>query len=113
MTDYNELKKRLENAIAMYEHAPVYRDHIVLWRDSIAHISHQEQRIAELEAKAARYDWLSPRLLAADFEWGADKVPVLVFKWPADVGVGGNCDKNIDAAIAKSSKDQQDNGTEG
>lgn len=48
---------------------------------------------------AARYRWLRDRLLAADFAWGDPPRPVLVFEWPRDVGVGGDCDKNIDAAM--------------
>jgi hypothetical protein len=48
---------------------------------------------------AARYHWLSARLLAADFAWGDPPQPALVFAWPKDVAVGGNCDMNIDAAM--------------
>lgn len=49
---------------------------------------------------AARYRWLWGRLLAADFAWGDPPQPVLVFAWPKDVPVSGNCNSNIDAAIA-------------
>lgn len=62
----------------------------------------ERQQAAEIERltkDAQRYRWLRGRLLAADFEWGDPAVPVLVFSWPADVGVGGDCDMNIDAAM--------------
>lgn len=48
---------------------------------------------------AARYRWLAPRLIAADFDWNETGKCVLVFEWPANVAIGGNCDQNIDAAM--------------
>lgn len=56
--------------------------------------------VRELSADAARYRFLRDRLLAADFDWNETGESVLVFKWPRDVGIGGDCDQNIDAAIA-------------
>ena len=58
------------------------------------------QSLVQPDVDARRYRWLRDRLLAADFAWGDPPTPVLVFKWPANVGVGGNCDQNVDAAIA-------------
>lgn len=55
-------------------------------------------RMERLESDAARYHFLSDRLLAADFDWQGECV--LVFQWPSMVPVGADCDKNIDAAIA-------------
>lgn len=65
----------------------------------LGHIEQQEAEIARLRKDADRYSVLRDRLLAADFEWGFDKVPVLVFSWPKEVGVVSNCDLNIDAVI--------------
>ena len=56
-------------------------------------------QVLALEKDAARYRWLAPRLLAADFAWGVPAVTVLVFEWPSSVAIGGDCSKNIDAAI--------------
>lgn len=47
---------------------------------------------------AARWRWLAPRLIAADFDWQGQCV--LVFDWPRTVGVGGSCAQNVDAAMA-------------
>ena len=46
-----------------------------------------------------RYQWLKTRLLGADFDWNGEGKCVIVFDWPKDVGIGGNCDMNLDAAI--------------
>ena len=59
---------------------------------------------AEVEAlrvDAERYRFLAPRLLGADFNWNDSGACVIVFEWPKAVGIGGNCDMNIDAARAK------------
>lgn len=66
----------------------------------LSHIDAQAAEIAALKADAARYRYLSPRLLAAEFDWNETDECVLIFSWPRNVGVGGNCDMNIDAAIA-------------
>lgn len=72
----------------------------------IAHISHQEQRVAELEAEARRFDYYFGSSDKTDFinEYlkGVRKNWSLA-QWRIA----------IDLAIAKSSKDQQDNRTEG
>ena len=49
---------------------------------------------------AARYRWLRPRLLTADFEYGDDSETVLVFLIPTTMAVSANLDKSIDAARA-------------
>jgi len=49
---------------------------------------------------AARYRWLRPRLLTADFEYGDDSETVLVFLIPTTMAVSANLDKSIDAAGA-------------
>lgn len=48
---------------------------------------------------AKRYQWLKTRLIGVDFDWQENGEVVIAFKWPINVGVGGNCDVNIDAAI--------------
>jgi hypothetical protein len=55
---------------------------------------------ATVERDAARYRWLKERLLGADFDWNESGVTVLAFEFPRNIGIGGNCDKNIDAAMA-------------
>ena len=65
----------------------------------------------ELEKDAARYRWLKNRLLGADFNWNETDLSVLVFEFPRDVGIGGNCDKNIDAAMATSPKENRNERT--
>jgi hypothetical protein len=63
----------------------------------------RESNDAELDAlraDAARYRWLAPRLIAADFDYNESGKCALVFEWPSNVAVGGNCDQNVDAAIA-------------
>lgn len=54
---------------------------------------------------AQRYRWLAPRLIAADFDWSETGKSVLIFDFPLNVGVGGNCDMNIDAAITAERKE--------
>ena len=50
---------------------------------------------------AARYRWLRERLMAADFDWQERGECALVFVWPKDCAVSGNCDATIDAAMLK------------
>lgn len=49
---------------------------------------------------AERYRWLRDRLLGADFDWNKSGVTILAFEFPRNIGICGNCDKNIDAAMA-------------
>lgn len=51
---------------------------------------------------AARYRWLASRFLAADFDWNESGKSAPIFEWPDNVAVGGDCDQNIDAALAAS-----------
>ncbi len=48
---------------------------------------------------AARYRWLRERLMAADFDWQDSGECALVFAWPKDCAVSGNCDATIDGAM--------------
>jgi hypothetical protein len=50
---------------------------------------------------AARYLWLRGRLMAADFDWQNSGECALVFSWPKDCSVSGNCDMTIDSAMLK------------
>lgn len=56
--------------------------------------------LAANKRDAERYRWLRERLLGADFDWNENGITVLAFEFPRNVGIGGNCDKNIDAAMA-------------
>jgi hypothetical protein len=55
---------------------------------------------------AQRYRWLRTRLSAADFFYSEPPRCVLVFDWPENVAVGGNCDQNVDAALASATGGQ-------
>jgi hypothetical protein len=64
--------------------------------------------VAEIDAlriDAERYRYLRDRLVAADFDWNETGDCVLIFDWPKNVPVGGNCDMNIDAAVASAKGD--------
>jgi len=50
---------------------------------------------------AERYRWLRERLMAADFDWQDSGECALVFAWPKDCAVSGNCDATIDGAMLK------------
>ena len=54
-----------------------------------------------LRKDAARYRWLRERMLAADFDWNDSGECALVFAWPKDCAVSGNCDATLDAAMLK------------
>lgn len=56
--------------------------------------------LEQLAPQAARYRWLAPRMIGADFNWNDTGACVLVFNWPRTVPVGASCDINIDAAMA-------------
>lgn len=60
----------------------------------------QGQDVQQDKLDAARYRWLAPRLMAADFDWNETGKCALIFEWPANVGFGGHCDQHIDAAMA-------------
>ncbi len=59
-----------------------------------------EGQAAEVSQNEQRYLALAPHLLGADFNWNGSGENVLVFSWPKDLPVGGDCDMNIDALIA-------------
>lgn len=57
---------------------------------------------AEMDAlrrDAERYQWLSVRLLAADFDYNGEGVEALVFELPGNTAVSADCDATIDAAM--------------
>ena len=59
-------------------------------------------KIAALEADAARMDWIQKNLLCADWEYpqGEKKTqPVICISWPASVGISGNLRSSIDGAM--------------
>ena len=59
-------------------------------------------KIAALEADAARMDWIQKNLLCADWEYpqGEKKTqPVICISWPASVGISGNLRSSIDDAM--------------
>lgn len=59
-----------------------------------------------------RYRWLRDRLMAADFDWQESGECALVFAWPKDCAVSGNCDATIDGAmlVTANAKNQGDSG---
>jgi hypothetical protein len=67
--------------------------------DKLIDAGKELRRLSPMEADAKRYQWLKTRLLGADFDWQETGDCVLVFEFPSRVGVGGNCDMNIDAAM--------------
>lgn len=48
---------------------------------------------------AARMRWLSPRMLAADFDYGGDGTQALVFEMPPGFVASADCGATIDAAM--------------
>jgi hypothetical protein len=67
---------------------------------TITHITPREQelmaRVAELEKDAARFEWLLPRFLCADFAYGDPSECCLVFVIPHDMRVSADLRKTID-----------------
>lgn len=55
---------------------------------------------------AERYRWLRDRLMGADSTGGESGECALMFSWPKDSPVSSNCDKSIDDAIEKSTKEE-------
>lgn len=112
MTDYNELKKPIDAQWLKRELASVNAKlfpsnaHIAM-EQALEYIEQQEQRVAELEAKATRYQ------LMRDTDWQDLEVIRLYAGPDFDQLMGDDLDAQLDSVIAKSSKDQQDNGTEG
>lgn len=92
----DELEARLE-----IDHSHPYDG--IAARD--ATIKAQDERIAELEKDAARYRWLRNRMLGVDFDWCENGITALAFEMPDGCAYGGNCDQNIDAAIAAKAKE--------
>ena len=72
---------------------------------SAAEIADLTQKLEDARKDAERFAWLDKQLLCADFYYGEDRVPVLVFSWPRHVGIGGNLRMNVDAAIDAAMKD--------
>lgn len=62
---------------------------------------HARHEANDLARDAARYRWLRDRLMAADFDWQGSGDCALVFAWPKECAVSGNCDATIDAAMLK------------
>ena len=66
------------------------------------------EALAEQQRKDAdRYRWLRDRYAAADFQWGEHRECVLVFEWPEECSVSGNCDATIDAAMLNATTDRR------
>jgi hypothetical protein len=67
-----------------------------------AEILRLRAQIATQEAyalDAARYRWLREQMLGVDFDW-CNGITALAFEMPDGCAYGGDCDQNIDAAIA-------------
>ena len=73
-------------------------------RDASQRIEALEAELAACKRDAERMDKLSKLLFAADFEYGEDRLNVLVLHWPKNVPVGANLRRNVDAAMAAGEK---------
>ena len=85
--DWNEFSMRI----------PVEKD-----RDADFVLLQAADKLAALEADAARMDWIQKHLLCADWEYpqGEKKTqPVICISWPASVGISGNLRSSIDDAM--------------
>ena len=85
--DWNEFSMRI----------PVEKD-----RDADFVLLQAADKLAALEADAARMDWIQKNLLCADWEYpqGEKKTqPVICISWPASVGISGNLRSSIDDAM--------------
>ena len=67
-------------------------------------INRLRAELAACKRDAERMDKLSKLLFAADFEYGEDRLNVLVLHWPKNVPVGANLRRNVDAAMAAGEK---------
>jgi hypothetical protein len=59
---------------------------------------------------AARYRWLRERMLGIDFDWADAGITALSFEMPDGMAYGGDCDRNIDAAMSDSAGEGGKNG---
>ena len=85
--DWNEFSMRI----------PAEKD-----RDADFVLLQAANKLAALEADAARMDWIQKNLLCADWEYpqGEKKTqPVICISWPASVGISGNLRSSIDDAM--------------
>lgn len=85
--DWNEFSMRI----------PVEKD-----RDADFVLLQAADKIAALEADAARMDWIQKNLLCADWEYPQGEKntqPVICISWPASVGISGNLRSSIDDAM--------------
>lgn len=107
MTDYNELKKRLSDGINTGDALIDCCDYKLLCEDAAAHIAELERRVAEKETMV---DGLLQH--CADPECMTCGRIICPYSEPMHFHHDGcpACAEN--ESISKSSKDQQDNGTE-
>lgn len=85
--DWNEFSMRI----------PAEKD-----RDADFVLLQAANKIAALEADAARMDWIQKNLLCADWEYPQGEKntqPVICISWPASVGISGNLRSSIDDAM--------------
>lgn len=64
-----------------------------------AQVAGLTQGMEAVQRDAARYRWLAPRLIAADFAWGEPPRPVLIFEWDENLCIGADCGPEIDVAM--------------
>jgi len=93
------LMQLIKEAIRNHEQAALERETAADPTNEV--ITPADPDLTSMVANDRRYRWLATRLLAADFDWQGETV--LVFRWPKNVPVGGNCDQYIDAAMAQTS----------
>lgn len=68
--------------------------------DQIAEIEELRQQLAEAREDAddaRRYRFLKQRLNCADFMYGEEEIPVLIFDW--EYAISGDLDASIDQAM--------------
>ena len=75
----------------------------ILYTHDRAQIAAELRRLhAENEAlrdDAKRYRWLREQMLGVDFDWNESGITALYFEMPDGCAYGGDCDRNIDAAM--------------
>jgi hypothetical protein len=83
---------------------------IIRLRDDLTDYADKNTRLekenAALKADAERWKYWKPRMIAADFEWGQFKEPVLVFS--LNCKVSADLDKSTDEAIAATGSNHVD-----
>jgi hypothetical protein len=106
-----ECRRTIENeALAIYKSMISVKDTLKSCADELDRLT-TELAAAKAERDALRRDaerwkYWKPRMIAADFEWGQFKEPVLVFS--LNCKVSADIDKSTDEAIAATGSNHVD-----